>query len=125
MANASCGLGHAFLDQEWPRVPNPDHRLDSRIYARKFPGRLQATKSCLNSLFFALREELRETRVRVTCPEAPLKPNSRPSRYARYQSGIRRKDDTAMVAKTGFEALLKGDGDVVSGWRNKVHLVPM
>ena len=26
-----------------------------------------------------------------------------------------------MVAKTGFEALMKGEGDVVSGWKNKIQ----
>jgi short-subunit dehydrogenase len=29
------------------------------------------------------------------------------------------KDDPADVAKDGFEAMMKGDADVVSGWKNK------
>ena len=32
-----------------------------------------------------------------------------------------KKDDPADVAKSGFEAMLRGDGDVVAGWRNKVQ----
>jgi short-subunit dehydrogenase len=35
--------------------------------------------------------------------------------------GSEEKDDAAMVAKTGFEALMKGEGDVVSGWKNKIQ----
>ena len=32
-----------------------------------------------------------------------------------------KKDDAAMVAKTGFDALMKGEGDVVAGWKNKLQ----
>ena len=31
------------------------------------------------------------------------------------------KADPADVAKTGFEAMLKGEGDVVAGWKNKLQ----
>ena len=31
------------------------------------------------------------------------------------------KDDPADVAKTGFDAMMRGDGDVVSGWKNKLQ----
>lgn len=31
------------------------------------------------------------------------------------------KDDPADVAKVGFDAMLKGEGDVVSGWKNKLQ----
>lgn len=31
------------------------------------------------------------------------------------------KDDPAFVAKVGFEAMLRGDGDVVAGWKNKLQ----
>lgn len=30
------------------------------------------------------------------------------------------KDDPVDVAKVGFEAMMKGEGDVVSGFKNKV-----
>src|SRR5215212_4604669 len=30
------------------------------------------------------------------------------------------KDDPAAVARTGFHAMMRGDGDVVAGWKNKV-----
>ena len=35
--------------------------------------------------------------------------------------GQAEKDDPAMVAKVGFEAMMKGEGDVVSGWKNKLQ----
>lgn len=31
------------------------------------------------------------------------------------------KDDPAEVAKTGFDAMMAGEGDVVSGWHNKLQ----
>jgi uncharacterized protein len=35
--------------------------------------------------------------------------------------GASKNDDPAGVAKTGFEAMLKGEGDVVTGWMNKLQ----
>jgi short-subunit dehydrogenase len=34
--------------------------------------------------------------------------------------GAGKKDDPADVAKIGFDAMMKGEGDVVSGWKNKM-----
>jgi len=31
------------------------------------------------------------------------------------------KDDPADVARVGFDAMMRGDGDVVSGWKNKLQ----
>ncbi|HVY40376.1 MAG TPA: oxidoreductase, partial [Polyangia bacterium] len=43
--------------------------------------------------------------------------------------GTGKKDPPDMVAKSGFEALMKGEGEVVTGWSNKLraaisHIVP-
>jgi hypothetical protein len=35
--------------------------------------------------------------------------------------GTLKKDDPADVAQTGFDAMMKGDGDVVTGWQNKLQ----
>lgn len=35
--------------------------------------------------------------------------------------GAGKKEDPADVAKTGFRAMMKGEGDVVSGWKNKLQ----
>jgi uncharacterized protein len=35
--------------------------------------------------------------------------------------GAGKKDDPADVARVGFEAMMKGEGDVVSGMKNKIQ----
>ena len=35
--------------------------------------------------------------------------------------GQQKKDDAAGVAQTGFDAMMKGEGDVVTGWHNKLQ----
>jgi uncharacterized protein len=35
--------------------------------------------------------------------------------------GQAEKDDPADVAQAGFDAMIKGEGDVVTGWRNKLQ----
>jgi short-subunit dehydrogenase len=151
MANAGRGLGHAFLDQEWPRArevidtnvtgttylihkvgrdmrrANQGRILITGSIAGFTPGSFQAvynaTKSYLNSFSFALREELRDTKVSVTC----LMPGATETEFfARADMldtkvGSEEKDDAAMVAKTGFEAMMNGEADVVSGLKNKIQ----
>jgi len=38
-----------------------------------------------------------------------------------YQIGAGKKDDAADVVTTGFEAMMKGEGDVVTRWQNKLQ----
>jgi short-subunit dehydrogenase len=151
MANAGRGLGHAFLDQEWARIrqvidtnvmgttyllqrvgQDMRRRNEGRILitgsiAGFTPGSFQAvynaSKSYLNSLSFALREELRDTKVTVTC----LMPGATETEFfARADMldskvGSEDKDDAAMVARKGFEAMMNGEGDVVTGLKNKIQ----
>jgi hypothetical protein len=35
--------------------------------------------------------------------------------------GQEKKDDPVMVAKAGFDAMMNGEGDVVTGWQNKLR----
>jgi short-subunit dehydrogenase len=35
--------------------------------------------------------------------------------------GQGKKDDPAKVAKQGFDAMMRGEGDVVTGWQNKLQ----
>jgi short-subunit dehydrogenase len=35
--------------------------------------------------------------------------------------GAQKKQDPAEVAQTGFEAMMRGEGDVVTGWQNKLR----
>src|SRR3954467_292550 len=151
MANAGRGLGHAFLDQNWDETRRVvDTNITGTIYlihkigremrnhgqgrilitgsiAGFMPGSYQAvyngTKAFLDSFSYALREELKDTGVTVTC----LMPGATETEFFRRADmldtkvGTDKKDDPADVAKAGFEAMLRGDGDVVSGWKNKLQ----
>ncbi|MBV9957452.1 MAG: SDR family NAD(P)-dependent oxidoreductase, partial [Acidobacteria bacterium] len=91
------------------------------------PGTYQAvyngTKAFLDSFSFALRAELKDTGVTVTC----LMPGATETEFfARADMldtkvGQQEKDDPADVAQTGFDAMMSGEGDVVSGWMNKLR----
>jgi short-subunit dehydrogenase len=91
------------------------------------PGTYQAvyngTKAFLDSFSFALRAELKETGVTVTClmPGATETDFFERADMMDTKVGTSKKDDPADVAKTGFDAMLKGEGDVVSGWKNKLQ----
>jgi len=150
-ANAGRGLGHGFLDQddaEWLRVIDTNivgtllllkrigkqmrDRGEGRILitgsiAGFMPGTFQAvyngTKAFIDSFSFALREELRNTGVTVTC----LMPGATETRFFERAGlldtkiGQDEKDDPTEVAKAGYEAVMAGEGDVVSGWKNKLQ----
>jgi len=91
------------------------------------PGTFQAvynaSKAFLDSFSFALREELRDTRVTVTC----LMPGATETKFFERADmmdtnvGTAKKDDPADVAKVGFDAMMRGDGDVVTGFKNKIQ----
>lgn len=151
MANAGRGLGHAFLDQEWARVRQVIdtnvmgttyllHRVGQDMRRRNegqilitgsiagfTPGSFQAvynaSKSYLNSLSFALREELRDTKVTVTCPMPGATETEFFARADMLDTkvGSEDQDDAAMVARKGFEAMMNGEGDVVTGLKNKIQ----
>lgn len=151
LANAGRGLGGGFLDQDWDaarRVIDTNivgtlrlvHEIGRGMRARGagrilitgsiagvMPGTFQAaynaTKAFLNSFAFALRHELRGSGVTVTC----LMPGGTETEFfARAHMmdtkiGTEKKDDAAFVARRGFQAMMRGRGDVVTGWRNKVQ----
>lgn len=150
LANAGHGLGHAFLDQDFAQARHVvDTNIVGTIYlvhkvgndmrrrnagrilitgsiAGFMPGAFQAvyngSKAFLNSFSFALRNELKDTAVTVTC----LMPGATDTDFFERAGmedtsvGAGRKDDPAAVAETGFKAMLNGEGDVVSGWKNKI-----
>lgn len=151
MANAGRGLGRDFLDQDFTEARRVvDTNITGTIYllqkvgrdmrargdgrilitgsiAGFMPGSYQAvyngTKAFLDSFSFALRAELDNTGVSVTC----LMPGAtETSFFARADMldtkvGTAKKDDPAEVARIGFEAMMRGDGDIVSGWHNKLQ----
>jgi short-subunit dehydrogenase len=151
LANAGHGLGRAFLDQDFDDVRHViDTNITGTIYlvqlvgrvmrsrrqgrilltgsiAGFIPGTYQAvyngTKAFVDSFSFALRAELKESGVTVTC----LMPGATETDFferadmldTRVGQGV--KDDPADVARLGFDAMMRGDGDVVSGWKNKLQ----
>jgi short-subunit dehydrogenase len=150
-ANAGHGLGRAFLDQEFDDVRHViGTNITGTIYliqhvardmvdrgrgrilitgsiAGYLPGSFQAvyngTKAFIDSFSFALRNELKDSGVTVTC----LMPGATETNFfARADMldtkvATDEKDDPAEVARVGYEAMLRGDGDVVAGWKNKLQ----
>lgn len=151
LANAGRGLGRGFLDQNFEQVRHVvDTNITGTIYllqkvgrdmrergrgrilitgsiAGFMPGTYQAvyngTKAFLNSFSFALRHELKNTGVTVTCPMPGATETDFFERADMMDTkvGTAKKQDPVEVARTGFKAMMKGDGDVVSGWQNKLQ----
>lgn len=151
LANAGRGLGKGFLDQNFANVKHVvDTNItgtldliqrvgrDMRNYgdgkilitgsiAGFMPGTYQAvynaSKAFLDSFSFALRAELKDTGVTVTClmPGATETDFFERADLLDTKIGQQKKDDPAEVAKIGFDAMMDGEGDVVSGWHNKLQ----
>jgi uncharacterized protein len=151
LANAGHGLGRAFLDQDFNEVRHViDTNVTGTVYlvqlvgrsmrsrgsgrilltgsiAGFMPGTYQAvyngTKAFIDSFSFALRAELKDTGVTVTC----LMPGATETDFFERADmldtnvGQGKKDDPADVARVGFDAMMRGDGDVVAGWKNKLQ----
>jgi short-subunit dehydrogenase len=151
LANAGEGLGGAFLDQpveRWRHVIDTNisgtlylvqrvagamrERGQGRILftgsiAGLIPGTFNAvyngTKAFIDSFAWALRNELKDTGVTVTC----LMPGATETEFFERAGledtkiGQSKKDDPADVAKTGFDAMMSGEGDVVHGMKNKLQ----
>lgn len=151
LANAGRGLGDGFLDQDFVQARHVlDTNVTGTIYliqkigrdmrdrgegrilitgsiAGFTPGSFQAvyngTKAFLNSFSWALRNELKDSGVTVTC----LMPGATATQFFE-RAGMEdtkvaqgEKANPADVAKVGFDAMMRGDGDIVSGWKNKLE----
>jgi uncharacterized protein len=151
LANAGRGLGKAFLDQNFDdiqRVVDTNvtgtlyliHRVgrDMRAQGRGkilitgsiagfMPGTYQAvyngTKALLDSFSFALRAELKDSGVTVTClmPGATETDFFETAEMLDTDVGTSKKQPADEVAKIGFDAMEAGEGDVVAGWNNKLR----
>ena len=151
LANAGRGLGKGFLDQDFADVRKVvDTNITGTIYliqkvgrdmrARKrgrilitgsiagfMPGAYQAvynaSKSFLDSFSFALRHEVAGDGITVTClmPGATETDFFERADLMDTKLGTAKKDDPAMVAEKGFKAMMNGEGDVVTGWQNKLQ----
>ena len=151
-ANAGEGVGHAFLDQEWERVLHVVNtnvvgtlrllQLVGREMRARGRGRIlitgsiaglmpgafhavyNASKAFIDSFAFALRNELKDSGVTVTC----LMPGATHSEFFE-RAGLqdtqlgqsKNKMEPKQVAEIGYDALMRGDGDVVAGVGNKLQ----
>ena len=150
-ANAGRGLGNGFLDQNFADIQRViDTNVTGTTYllhrfvndmrsqgwgkvlitgsiAGLMPGTYQAvynaTKAYVDSFAWALREELSDTGITVTV----LMPGPTDTDFFETadmldtEVGRGKKDDPAMVAKVGYEAMLRGDGHEVAGLQNKLQ----
>jgi len=99
------------------------------------PGTYQAvyngTKALLDSFSFALRSELEDSGVTVTC----LMPGPTETEFFERAGlldtkvGSEKKQPAAEVAQIGFDAMMRGEADVIAGFKNKLqatmaHVLP-
>jgi short-subunit dehydrogenase len=151
LANAGRGLGGAFLDQDFRDVRHVvDTNVTGTLYlihkvardmrargegrilitgsiAGFMPGTFHAvyngTKALLDSFAFALRAELKDSGVTVTC----LMPGATETEFFERADMLDTKVATGKkqaadeVAREGFDAMMRGEGDVVTGWQNKLR----
>jgi len=152
VANAGHGLGHGFLEQspdEWqhiidtnvtgtllliqPVVKQMVERGEGKVLitgsvAGHMSGAFQAvyngSKAFIDSFAAALNEEIKDSGVTVTC----LKPGATETAFFHRaelddtKAGQAKKDDPADVAKTGWEAMKKGEPAVIYGIKNKLQV---
>jgi uncharacterized protein len=151
LANAGRGLGGDFLDHDFAEARRVvDTNITGTLYliwrvgsdmrsrgqgrilitgsiGNFMPGAYQAvyngSEAFLDCFSFALRAELDDTGVSVTC----LMPGATDTEFfARADmvsaAGNERKDHPAEVARFGFEAMMRGDEqDAISGWRSRLQ----
>jgi len=150
LANAGRGLGRAFLDQDFEQINrviqtnitgtlclihmigndmrrrNSGRILITGSIAGFMPGTFQAvyngTKAFLDSFSMAIREELKDTGITVTC----LEPGATETEFFKRADmmdtkvGTDKKDSAVDVAAAGFRAMMNGDSDIVTGLKNKI-----
>jgi len=152
LANAGHGLGKAFLDQEFAEVQHVINtnitgtldliqRVARQMQRRKtgrilitgsiagfMPGTFQAvyngSKAFIDSFSYALRNELKETGITVTCLMPGVTDTEFFARADLLDTKVgaeEHKADPADVAKTGFDAMEKGEAGVVAGASNKLR----
>jgi short-subunit dehydrogenase len=151
IANAGHGLGGAFLDQSFTDISHiidtnvtgtlaiihqvgRDMRNSGagRILivgsiAGYMPGTFAAvyngTKAFVDSFSAALRNELKDTGVTVTC----LMPGATETEFFKRADmmdtklGTEDKMGADEVARIGFKAMMDGEADVIAGMKNKIQ----
>lgn len=150
-ANAGHGLGGAFLDQPFEdyrhvidtnvtgtiyliqrvvqgmRARNAGRVLITGSIAGYMPGAFNAvyngTKAFIDSFGWALRNELKDSAITISI----LMPGATETEFFERAGmedtkvGAGSKDDAAKVAQDGYDAVMAGEAEVVSGWKNKLQ----
>lgn len=153
IANAGHGLGHGFLDKPFTQAKHVVdtnitgtldllHRVGTEMRRRRagrilitgsiaglMPGSFGAvyngTKAFIDPFSFALRNELEDSGVNVTC----LMPGATDTHFFERADmldtkvGSDEKMPPAAVAREGYDAMKKGQDHVVAGWKNKIGAV--
>jgi short-subunit dehydrogenase len=92
--------------------------------AGAFQAVYNGSKAFIDSFAAALNEEIKDSGVTITC----LKPGATETEFFHRAElddtkvGQAKKDDPADVAKTGWEAMKKGEPAVIYGLKNKLQL---
>jgi len=154
LANAGHGLGKGFLAQDFGQVQHViDTNITGTLYllhrlvpamvqrgqgrvlitgsiAGFMPGSFQAvynaSKAFVDSFAAALRNELKDSGVTVTC----LMPGPTDTEFfaradlldTKVGTDEKAMSDPADVAKAGFKAMMDGEADVVAGLKNKLQV---
>jgi len=152
LANAGIGLGKGFLEQDFKDVLKVvNTNITGTLYlvqkvgqqmrasgagrilivgsiAGLMPGTFQAvysgTKAFLDSFSVALRHELKDSGVTVTCLMPGATETEFFERADMMDTKIGQSDskaDAADVAETGFKAMMDGEESVVHGLKNKMQ----
>jgi uncharacterized protein len=153
VANAGHGLGGGFLDQsidEWRHVVDTNitgtllliqpvlkamvARGEGKVLitgsiaghvAGAFHAVYNGSKAFVDSFAAAIGNELKDTGVTITC----LKPGATETEFFHRAEmddtkvGQAKKADPADTAKTGWDAMLKGEHAVVDGLMNKAQVL--
>lgn len=153
LANAGHGLGGAFLDQNFDDVVHViETNVTGTLYvvqqiarqmqaagegrilltgsiAGYMPGSFSAvynaTKAFIDSFALALRNELKDSGVTVTCLMPGVTDTEFFERAGMMDTKVGADDnkaDPATVARIGFEAMMHGESDVVAGLKNKLQV---
>jgi short-subunit dehydrogenase len=152
IANAGHGLGKAFMDQDWQDIRHVIdtnvvgttylvHKIGRQMRERGFgkilitgsiagfeAGAFQAvynaSKAFDDSFAAAIRNELKDSGVTVTC----LMPGATETEFFERADledtkvGQSKKMEAAEVAEQGFKAMMDGDPGVITGWKNKMQV---
>lgn len=151
LANAGHGLGNAFLDEDFEAIQHVvDTNISGTLYlvhrlaremrtrgegkilftgsiAGLMPGSFQAvyngSKAFVDSFAWALRNELKDSGVTVSCLLPGPTDTDFFERAGMEDTKVANSDkaEASDVAKTGFAAMMSGQGDVIHGVKNKVQ----